>query len=87
MVVFGGFNLEISHPVMLSFMINKNFINLVKEITCFKGKVSFIDLLLANRRYSFIHTSSTETGLSDHHHLISSMMKTTFEKEESEVLV
>ena len=86
-VVFGDFNLEISHPVMLSFMNNENFINLVKGNTCFKGKGSCIDLILTNRRYSFKHTSSTETGLSDHHHLISSMMKTTFEKEESKVLV
>ena len=86
-VVFGDFNLEISHPVMLSFMNNENFINLVKGNTCFKGKGSCIDLILTNRRYSFKHTSFIETGLSDHHHLISSMMKTTFEKEESKVLV
>ena len=66
---------------MLSFMNNESFISLVKRNTCFKGKGSCIDLILANRRYSFKHTSSTETGLSDHHHLISSMMKTTFEKE------
>ena len=85
--VFGDFNLQISHPVILSFMNNENFINLVKGNTCFKGKGSCIDLILTNRRYSFKHTSSTETGLSDHHHLISSMMRTTFEKEDSKVLV
>ena len=85
--VFGDFNLQISHPVILSFMNNENFINLVKGNTCFKGKGSCIDLILTNRRYSFKHTSFIETGLSDHHHLISSMMKTTFEKEESKVLV
>ena len=68
-------------------MNDENFINLVKGKTCFRGKSSCIDLILTNRRYSFKHTSSTETGLIDHHHLISSMMKTTFEKEESKVLV
>ena len=86
-IVFGDFNLEISHLVMLSFMNDENFINLVKGNACFKSKGSCIDLILTNRRYSFKHTSSTETGLSDHHHLISSMMKTTFEKEEYKVLV
>ena len=86
-VVLGDFNLEKSHPVMLSFMNNENFINLMKGNTCFTGKGSCIDLVLTNRRYSFKHTSSTETGLSAHHHLISSMMKTTFEKEESRVLI
>ena len=72
---------------MLSFKNNKNFINLVKGNTCLKGKVSCIDLILTNRRCSFKHTCLTETSLSDHHHLISSVMKTTFEKEESKVLV
>ena len=66
---------------MLLFMNNENFINLVKGNTCFKGKGSCVDLILINKRYSFKHTSPTEKGLSDHHHLISSMMKTTFEKE------
>ena len=68
-------------------MNNENFINLVKGNTSFKGKGSCTDLILANRTHSFKHTSSIETDLSDHHHLISSMMKTTFEKEESKVLV
>ena len=68
---FGDFNLEISHPVMLSFINNENLLNLVKGNTVFKGKGSCIDLILTNRRYSFKHTSSTETSLSNHHHLIS----------------
>ena len=72
---------------MISFINDENFINLVKDKTCFRGKSSCIDLILSSGRYSFKHTSSTETGLSDHHHLISSMMKTTFEKEESKGLV
>ena len=72
---------------MLPFMNNENFINLVKGNTCFKGEGSCIDLILTNRRYSSKHTSSTETSLSDHHHLISSMMKATDEKENSKVLV
>ena len=41
--------------------------------------------MLTNRRYSFKHTSSAERGVSDHHHLIQPMMKTTFKKEESNV--
>ena len=67
-VVFGDFNLEISHPVMLSFMNSENFINLMKGNACVNGNGGCIDLILKNRRYSFIHNSSTETGLSDHHH-------------------
>ena len=72
---------------MLPFMNIENFINLVKGNTFFKGTGSCIDLILTNTNYSFKYTSSTEKGLSHHHHLISSMMKITFEKEESKVLV
>ena len=86
--VFGDSKLEIPHPVMLSFINNENFINLVKGNTCFKDKGSCIDLILTNKRYSLKRTSSTEIGLSsDHYCLISSMMKTTFEEEEYKVLV
>ena len=55
--------------------------------TCFKGEGSCIDLILTNRKYSFKNTCSFETGLSDHHHLIYSVMKTTFKSEEPENLI
>ena len=64
-------------------MNNENFVNHVKRNTRFKDKGSSIDLVLTNRRY----TSSTETGLSDHHDLILLIVKTTFEKEEFKVLI
>ena len=38
-VVFCDFNLEISHPVMLSFLKNENFINLIKEILVLRVRV------------------------------------------------
>ena len=63
--------------------------NIVKGNTCFKENICFTSIS-TNGRYSPKHTSSTdstETGLSDHHHLISSMMKTKFEKEEPIILV
>ena len=81
-VVLGDFNLEPSSPSQLSFMDSQNFASLIKNKTCLKGTGSCIDLILANRKYSFKNTSSYETGLSDHHHLIYSVMKTTFKCEE-----
>ena len=81
-VVFGDFNLEPTNPVMMNFMDSQNFINLIKNNTCFKGVGSCIDLILTNRKYCFKNTSSYETGISDHHHLIFSIMKTTFGSEE-----
>ena len=72
-----------------SFMNNENVMNLVKPIPVLRVKGSCIDFILTKRKYSFKNTSSTDTSLSlsDHHHLISPMMKTAFEKEQPEVLI
>ena len=86
-VVFGEFNLERTNPVMINFMDSQNFTNLIKHNTCFKGVGSCINLILTNRKYCFNNTSSYETGISDHHHLIFSMMKTTFASEEPKKFV
>ena len=72
-----------SHTQLSAFMESYNYYHIKKINTCFKGDGSCIDLILTNRKYCFKNTSSFETGISDHHHLIYSMLKTTFEKEES----
>ena len=59
----------------------------MKRNTCFKGSVSYIDLILTNRKYSFKNTTSYETGLSDHHHMILTMLKTTFQQKEPKCLI
>ena len=81
-VVLGDFNLEPSSPSMLSFMDSQNFVSLIKNKTCFKGTGSCIDWIITNRKNSSKYTFSYETGLSDHHHVIYSVMKTTFKCEE-----
>ena len=58
-----------------------------KNNTCFKGEGSCIDLILTNRKFSFNNSTSFETGLSDHHHLIYLMLKTTFHEEEPKTLI
>ena len=55
----------------------------MKSNTSFKGSGTCIDLIFTNRKYCFKQTSTFETGLSDDHHLIYSMLKTTFKTEES----
>ena len=86
-MVFGEINVEPTNPVMINFMDSQNFTNLIKNNTCFKGVGSCIDLILTNRKYCFKNTSSYETGISDHHHLIFSIMKTTFASEEPKKFV
>ena len=56
--------------------------SLIKVDTCFKGKGTCIDLIFTYRRFSFKNTNTFETGLSDHHHMIYTMLKSTFEKAE-----
>ena len=43
-------------------------------------------LILTNRKYCFKHCSSFETGFNDLHHLINSMLKTTFKKRGTKIL-
>ena len=76
-----------SDPLMMTFSDEHDLINLIKNKTCFKGKGSCIDLILTNRKFLFKNSTSFETGLSDHHHLIYSMLKTTFHKEEPKTLI
>ena len=86
-VVLGDFSLEPSSPSMLSFMDNQNFVSLIKNETFFKGSSSCIDLILTNRKYSLKNTSSNKNEFGDHHHLIYSVMKTTFKSEEPKKLI
>ena len=70
---------------MMTFFNEHDYINLIKNNTCLKG--SCIGLILTNQKYSFKNSTSFETGLSDHHHLIYSKLKTTFHKGEPKTLI
>ena len=78
-ILIGDFNLEPNTKQVAHFLERHCLTNLVKDKTCFKSpKGTCIDLILTNRGRSFQHTSVFETGLSDHHLLIYTMLKTTF---------
>ena len=86
-LIMGDFNLK-PHDKRLGYFSNSNnLVNLVKTNTCFKGSGSCIDLILMNRKYFFKNTTSYETGLSDHHHMILTMLKTTFQQKEPNCLI
>ena len=61
-IVFGAFNMDASHTQLSAFMEYYNYYNLIKNNACFKGDGSYIDLILANRKYCFKNTSSFATG-------------------------
>ena len=74
--------METNSPLLISFMQSLNLFNIIKPNTCFKGNGACIELILTNRKYCFKHSSTLETGLSDHYHLIYSMLNTTLKAEE-----
>ena len=80
--IFGDFNTEPSESHMEDFCLNYNLSNLIKEPTCFKNheNPSCIDLILTNFRRHFQNSMAVETGLSDCHKMIVSVMKSQYEK-------
>ena len=76
-VFLGNFNEE---TPMKSFCKSYNLTSLIKQRTCFKNpeKHSSIDLILTNKPKSFQSTCVTETGLSDFHRMIVSLLKMQF---------
>ena len=70
-LIMGDFNMVPNNCMFKSFLDSNNLTDLIKTNFCFKG----IDLILTDRKYSFKYTSSYETGISDHHHMIYTMLK------------
>ena len=81
-LLIGDFNAEEGEAVMENFMELYDLGNLVKEKTCFKSveNPSCVDLFLTNCVRSFQCTKVISTGISDHHKMILTVLKTTFEK-------
>ena len=77
----GDFNLKPDDKWLKQLLLDHNLYNLIKDPTCFKSiQGSMIDLILTNRKFSFKYTQTFETGISDHHMMIYTMLKTTFQK-------
>ena len=81
-ILIAGFNVSIDDPHMEFFCESYRFKSFVKDPTCFKNpeSPSCIDLILTNNPYSFQNSWLIETGLSDFHKMVVSVMKTTFQK-------
>ena len=59
-----------------------NLCNIVKKPTCYKNPINprSIDLFLTNRSKNYHHSNTVETGLSDHHKMMVTVMKSSFKK-------
>ena len=61
--------------------------NIVKEETCFKSieNTSYIDLFLTNKPNLFFNTSAINTGLSDCHKMVVTVLRKTFQRTQPKV--
>ena len=83
LILMGDFNMTTSNPILSQFLDTFALSPLNNDPTCFKNSKnpSCIDLLLTNFKLSFMKTSNYETGISDHHKMISTIMKLHFTRE------
>ena len=78
-VILGDFNNVTTSVEISSFMADYCLYSLINTPTCFKSvNGRCIDLILTNKKHSFQKSQSFETGVSDHHHMIYTMLKSTY---------
>ena len=77
-LLIGDFNSTVSEINLKDFCEVYNLVNLKKGPTCFKNvrNPSAIDVMLTNRKNAFKYSMTIETGLSNHHKLITSVLTT-----------
>ena len=77
-MIIGDFNMEIEDPILRSLMEDHNLNSLITTPTCFKSdRGRYIDVILTNKKRSCFSSQTFETGFSDFHHLVHTILKTT----------
>ena len=79
-IIIGDFNVGVSDLYLKYFRNAHNLRSLIKESTFYKNpeNPSCIDLILTNSHLSFQGSCVVETGLSDFHRMVVTIMKTAF---------
>ena len=87
-LLLGYFNVEANEKPMEEFCLVNNFEHLIKRPTCFKNieNPSCIDFILTNSPKSFQNTCTIDTGLSDFHHMVITVLKTSFKKQSPKII-
>ena len=85
----GDFNAGMEDSSIKIFCSNCNLTNMINKPTCHKNpdRPTCIDLILRKCLGSFQNFNVIETGLSDFHKMIVSVMKTFYRKIESRVVI
>ena len=86
-IFLGDFNNEPGEKNMSNFLNTYHLKNIVKQKTCFKNpdRPSCINLILTNFSRSFQDTCTVETGLSDFHKLVVTVLKLYFPKQKPNI--
>ena len=87
-VILGNFNAGIDDEALQIYVQLTNLTVSLKQLTCFKNpeNPSSIDLILTNKPRSFQTKCVVETGLSDFHRMIISVLKMDFRKTSPKVI-
>ena len=87
-IALGDFNLAVEHGEMKTFMEIFHLKNLIKVPTCFKSEnPKCIDLILTNKHHTFQNSNTMETGLSDFHSMIVTILKGGFVKRGPKIII
>ena len=81
-VLLGDFNVQENETILSEFLNTYNAKKIIKNKTCFKiiENPSCVDLIITIKPGSFQHTIVLETGISDHHKLVTTVIKAKFTK-------
>ena len=76
LILIGDFNLSTENQHLDSLIQAYNLNNLFNKPTCFQSnKPTCIDLILTNKKNLFKSCNTFKTGISDHHKLVSTILK------------
>ena len=88
LICVGDFNVEATETSMIEFCQLYSLKHLIKTPTCFKNPENpkCIDLILTNSNKSFQHSNVIETGLSDFHKMVITVMKIKYPKQTPKIV-
>ena len=88
LLFLGDFNARVEDSSVKNFCSSFNLTSMINQPTCFKNpdKPSCIDLILTNCPRGVQISCVIETGLSDFHKLVVTVMKTTYKKSQPKII-
>ena len=88
LLFLGDFNAGVEDSYVKIFCYSYNLTSMINRPTCYKNpeKPSCIDLILTNCPRSSQNSCAIETGLSDFHKLVVTVIKTTYKKSQPKII-